>query len=339
MALQEPVDLSCQRNTFLPSFVHCSDLQNICLTGKTTETDSDRKTTASSNTKKPSNQGLPFIITSSYSKQISANVEKKNSLDEGREEKTNPGENPRDLIRTAPELTQDTVLPSVPSKPDAPHQTQDKPVSISAKSRSKNETKRFQKDRIRLPKFQCTESRVFSSKKISKENSNVTDKMERRETKAENISNSDSDERANRQLISRGNLHLGSTVQSPKLNSRLHSRVTVGKCEVFSSTAPNTVERVREPYQTRTKLPSETSFIRILGHQTGPPPKATSQNRSKEENKERPKTEEKACPNHNLPLQYLTKFDRRNFHHVLEARSFKPGERKLRATALADFHS
>ena len=256
--------------------------------------------------------------------------------EEEREDKMDEGKNRRELIQAVPEATKDTVLPSVSSKPDVPHQIQDKPVLNFAKSQSKDETKRVQKERIRLPKFQWTECHVKNPKKMSKEKTFATTKVEKR---AENILNSDSDESDARQLISRGNLHLGTTVPSPKSKSTRPSRVAVGKCEVFSSTAPNTAEGVRKPYQTGTKLPSETAFIRILGHQTGPPPKATSQGRAKEESKERPKTEEKAFGNHNLPLQYLTKFGKRNFHHVLEARSFKPGERKLRATALADFHN
>lgn len=222
-----------------------------------------------------------------------------------------------------------------------PHQIQDKPVSNSAKCQSKVETKRVQKDRIRLPKFQWTECHVKNAaKKPPTEKNIATSKVEKRDTKpiVENFQSSDSDESLTRQLISRGNLHLGSTVQTPKSKSK-PARVAVGKCEVFSSTVPNAPEPVRKSYQTGTKLPSETAFIRILGHQTGPPPKVTSQTESKEIGKGRPRTEERAFVNQNLPIQYLTRLGRRKFHHVLEARSFKPGERKLRATALADFHS
>ena len=256
--------------------------------------------------------------------------------EEEKEDKIDEGKNRQELIRAIPEVPKDTVLPSVSSKPDLPHQIQDKPVLNLAKRQSKDGTKRVQKERIRLPKFQWTECHVKNPKKMPKENTLVTTKVEK---KAENISNSDSDESPARQLISRGNLHLGSTLPSPISKSTRPPRVAVGKCEVFSSTAPNTAEGVRKPYQMGTKLPSETSFIRILGHQTGPPPKASSQSHAKEECKERPKTEEKAFGNHDIPLKYLTKFGKRNFHHILEARSFKPAERKLRATALADFHN
>lgn len=332
-----------------------SDLQNICLTGKRTE-NSDHKTATSSSTKL-NKEGLPFVVTSSNGKQVSQKVEnrkRRTSLDEERSDGRN---NSQELIRTAPVMTQDSVLqyaplklshtstrdtflPSVPSKPDAPHQIPDKPVSNAAKSESKDETKRIQKERIRLPKFQWTECHVKSPKNESKDKNIAIKTVERKYAKAtENLQNSDSDESASRQLYSRGNLHLGSTVQTPKSKSKRPVRVTVGKCEVFSSTAPNTTERVRKPYQTRTKLPSETTFIRILGHQTGPPPKASRQRESKETSKGRPRTEERAFANSSLPLHYLSRFGRRNFHHVLEARSFKPGERKLRATALADFHN
>ena len=314
-----------------------SDLQKICLTGKRTE-NGDRKTASSNNTKL-NKEGLPFILTSSSDKQVSEKPEHRKQIMPLEEERTDVGKNHEVLIRTAPELTQDYVLPSVPSKPDIPHRAQDKPVFLnSADCQSKDKTKRFQRERIRLPKFQWTECHVI---KASKETSTTTAKVEDKETKptVENILSSDSDESLTRHLVSRGNLHLGSNFQSSKSKSK-PDRVAVGKCEVFSSTVPSTAEQIRRSYQTgtKTKIPSEKAFIQILGQQTGPPPKAAGQNGTKETSKRRPKTEEKAFVNQNLPLQYLTRFGRRKFHHVLEARSFKPGERKLGAAALANFH-
>lgn len=65
--------------------------------------------------------------------------------EEEREDKMDEGKNRRELIQ------------AVSSKPDVPHQIQDKPVLNFARSQSKDETKRVQKERIRLPKFQWTE--------------------------------------------------------------------------------------------------------------------------------------------------------------------------------------
>ena len=245
------------------------------------------------------------------------------------------------MIRTAPELTQDTVLPCVGSKPDAPHQMDDKLISNSARHQPTDESRRFQKERIRLPKFQWTECHV-KNHRIEKEKNNAAVRVEMKENPiAETIPSSDSEENvllSTRQLNSRGNLHLGSTVIPPNSKSKSAS-VAVGKCEVFSSTKTSSAERRRKPYQTGRKLPSETAFIRILGQQTGPPPKETTKNGSKMATKERPSTNEKTFMNQNLPLQYMTRFGRRKFHHVLEARSFKPAEKKLRAATLADFHN
>ena len=274
---------------------------------------------------KLSKEGLPFIVTSSNGKKVSQKPECKKQSTTVEEERTDVRNNREDLIRTAPELTEDSVLPSVRSKPDLPHHEQDEPVFFySGGFQSKSETKRIEKERIRLPKFQWTECHV---KKVPRGTNIATAKVpekNQRNPVVENFHSSDSDESFNRPLVSRGNLRLGSTVQSPKLKSK-PARVAVGKCEVFSSEPPSTAERARESYQGGIKLPSETAFIQILGQQTGPPPKAASQNRSKEINKRRPRTEEKTFVKQNMPLQYLTRFGRRSFHHILEARSFKPG--------------
>ncbi|KAL9981695.1 hypothetical protein ACROYT_G010436 [Oculina patagonica] len=316
-----------------------SDLQNICLTGKRTE-NADRKTASSSDTKLNSD-GLPFIVTASNGKQVSQKAGKRKLSTTSDEEKLDTVKNRQDVIRTAPELTKDIVLPCVGSKPDVPHQMDDKPISSSAKHQSSEESRRFQKERIRLPKFQWTECHVKNNRR-ERERNNATVKVEKKEKPiVETLPSSDSEENvllSTRQLNSRGNLHLGSTVSPPTSKSK-SAHVAVGKCEIFSSTKSSSAERRPKPYQTGTKLPSETAFIRILGQQTGPPPKEASKNGSKEANKERPSTNEKAFMNQNLPLQYMSRFGRRKFQHVLEARSFKPAEKKLRATALADFHN
>ena len=322
----------------------CSDLQNICLTGKRTD-NGERKTAPSNVDTKLKSDGLPFIVTASNGKQVSQTIGNRKLSTTSEEDRLDAGKTHQDRIQTAPELTtQDTVLPCVPSNPDVPHQMDDKPISNSAKHQSSNESKRFHKERIRLPKFQWTECHAKNHRKATEKN-NATTKVEKIAEKpiVETLPSSESDENvllSTRQLTSRGNLHLGSTVLSPNSKSK-PARVAVGKCEIFSSTNSSSAKRIRKPYQTGTKLPCESAFIRILGQQTGPPPKDTNKNESKDTNKElsRPSTKEKVFINQNLPLQYMTRYGRRKFHHVLEARSFKPGERKLRATALADFRN
>ena len=318
----------------------CSDLQNICLTGKRTD-NADRKPAPSGSDNKLNSEVLPFIVTSSNGKQVSQKTVKRKLSATLEEEKSDHAAKTRqDVVRTAPELTKDTVLPCVPSKSDAPHQMEEKPIANSAKHPSAD--RRFYKERIRLPKFQWTEGYV-NNHRTAREKNITTIKVERKEKPiVKTPASSESDENvllSTRQLNSRGNLHLGSTVLVENAKSR-PERVTVGKCEIFSSTNSSSVDRIPKSYQTARKLPSETAFIRILGQQTGPPPpRAAKKNASKDTNKERPNTKEKVLMNQNEPLRYVSRFGRRNFHHVLEARSFKPAEKKLRATALADFHN
>lgn len=286
-------------------------------------------------------EGLPFIVTASNGKQVSQKIGKRELSTTLEEEKLDAVKSRQDVIRTAPELTKEPVLPCVPSKPDVPNQMDEKLISNSAKHQSVDESRRFHKERIRLPKFQWTECHV-KNHRTAREKIIPTTKVEKKEKPiVETLPSSDSDENvllSTRQLNSRGNLHLGSTVLSPNAKSK-PARVTVGKCEIFSSTNSSSADRIPKPYQTARKLPSETAFIRILGQQTGPPSKEASKNGSKVTNKERPSTKERALINENVPLQYMSRFGRRKFHHVLEARSFKPAEKKLRATALADFHN
>lgn len=285
--------------------------------------------------------GLPFIVTASNGKQVSQKLGKGKLSTASEEDKLDAVKNRQDVIRTAPERTQDPILPCVPSISDRPHQMEDKPISNSAKHQSADESKRFHKERIRLPKFQWTECHLKNNPKVTEKNTAPV-KVEKKDTPlVEVLQSSDSDENAlisTRQINSRGNLHLGITAvaSAPSSNSK-PARVAVGKCEIFSSTNSSSGERVRKSYQTARKLPSETAFIRILGHQTGPPPKNAIKNESKA-NKEGPSMKEKALMNQNLPIQYLSRFGRRKFHHVLEARSFKPSEKKLGTTALANFH-
>ena len=318
----------------------CSDLQNICLTGKRTD-NAERKPAPSSSDAKLNNEGLPFIVTASNGKQVSQKTGKTKLNTTSEEEKSDAAKSHQDVVRTALELTVDTVLPCVPSKPDIPHQMEEKPISNSAKYHSADESRRFRKERIRLPKFQWTECHVKNHRTVREKNTTTT-KLERKEKPiVETLSSSESDDNVllpTRELNSRGNLHLGSTVLSANAKSK-PARLTVGKCEIFSSINSSSVDHNPKPYQTARKLPSQTAFIRILGQQTGPPPKEAKKSASKDADKERPSTREKVLLNQNVPLQYMSRFGRRKFHHVLEARSFKPAEKKLRATALADFHS
>ena len=318
-----------------------SDLQNICLTGKRTDSSDRKPAEPSCNDGKLNSDILPFIVTASNGKQVSQKIAKGKlsiTLEEGKSDATKCRQ---DLVRTAPELTEDPVLPCVPSKPDVPHHIEEKPISSSATHHSADESRRFHKERIRLPKFQWTESNVKNYRTAREKNITTTMAENNEKPTVETLPSSESDDNvllSARQLNSRGSLRLGSTVVSANAKSK-PARVAIGKCEVFSSTNPSSADHIPKPYQTARKFCSETAFIRILGQQTGPPPKEASKNASKDTNKERPSTKENMLLNQNVPLQYMSRFGRRNFHHVLKARSFKPAEKKLRAAALADFHN
>lgn len=105
--------------------------------------------------------------------------------------------------------------------------------------------------------------------------------------------------------------------------------VSVGKCEVFSSSPRQSKSR-----RTRTKFPSETAFIRILGQATGPPPpKAVS---TKVDVMKGPGSGGRpGTQNGKVPMQLLGRFGG-HFQHVLEARSFKPADKNVVATAVAN---
>ena len=321
-------------------FPLCSDLQNICLTGKRTD-NADRKPAPRGNDGKLNSEVLPFIVTASNGKQVSQKSRKRKPSTTLEEENSDGVKSLQDVIRTSPESTQDPVLPCVPSKPDVPHQMEEKPISNSDTYHSADESRRFHKERIRLPKFQWTESHVKNHRTAREKNTTTTQVEKREKPIVETLPSNESDDDvllSTRQLNSRGNLHPGGTVLSANAKSQ-PARVAVSKCEIFSSTNSSSADRIPKPYQTARKFPSETAFIRILGQQTGPPPREASKNASKDTNKGRPITREKVLLNENVPLQYMSRFGRRKFHHVLEARSFKPAEKKLRATALADFHN
>lgn len=317
-----------------------SDLQNICLTGKRTDS-ADRKPAPSGNDDKLNSEILPFIVTASNGKQVSQKIAKRKLSTTLEEEKSDATKSRQDLVRTAPELTKDPVLPCVPSKSDVPHHMEEKPTSSSATHHTADESRRFHKERIRLPKFQWTESHVKNHRTAGEKNITTTMAEKNEKPTVEALPSSESDDNvllSTRQLNSRGNLHLGSTVLSANAKSK-PARLAIGKCEVFSFTNPPSVHHIPKPYQTSRKFCSETAFIRVLGQQTGPPPKEARRNVSKDTNKERRNTKEQVLLNENAPLQYMSRFGRRKFHHVLKARSFKPAEKKLRAAALADFHN
>ena len=321
-------------------FPICSDLQKICLTGKRQES-GDRKAVLNSDTELNS-ESLPFIVTASNGKKVSQKLGRRRRQSTSSEgDKPDSVKNRQDVIRTAPELAQDPILPCMPSIPDLPHKVDDKLISHPVKHTPEDDSKRFHKERIRLPKFQWTECHVKNNC-IATEKTAVPVKVEMKEKPVEEaLQSSDSDENAiitAQKFNSKGNLHIGGFVLTAPSSKPKPAHVTVGKCEIFSSTNSSGGERVRKSYETARKLPCETAFIRVLGHQTGPPPKSTSKNESKDASKERPNTKDRALMNQNLPIQYLTRFGRRKFHHVLEARSFKPSEKKLGAPALAHFH-
>lgn len=315
-------------------------MQNICLTGKRKE-GGDRKAVLNNDTKLNS-ESLPFIVTASNGKKVSQKLGRRRQSTTLEGDKPDAVINRQDVIRTAPESTRDPILPCMSSVPDLPHKMEDKPILNLTKHTTVDDSKRFQKERIRLPKFQWTECHVKNNRKATEE-TNVPVKEEKKEKPVKEVpESSDSDENAMitaRKLNSTVNLQIGGFVLPTPSSKPKPAYVTVGKCEIFSSTNSAGSERgIRKSYETARKLPSKTEFIRVLGHQTGPPPKSANKNESKGANKERPNTKERALMNKNLPIQYLTRFGRRKFHHVLEARSFKPSEKKLGATALAHFH-
>ena len=317
----------------------CSDLQKICLTGKRPADGGDQKRAPSNSTQRD-NRGLPLIVAPSYTNKFSTEkVTQKEliiSLDDKKEKRIDDDKN-----RTAPVLSTASSFPTVQPKQGSLHRIQEKPVSTSARGRSKDEDRLFHRERIRLPKFQWTEHHVKNKKVVSQERGVEATNGEKRDVKQpEFISTSDSDDSVPRQLTSRGSLRLGSNVQCRKsVSKKTPSHVSLSKCEVYSSTLPNAGERLQKYSQTGTRRSDETAFIQIFGQQTGPPPKVANKARTKVTEKDSSSRKAKSVSNQNLPLHCLTKFGRSNFHHVLEARSFKPGERKLGATAVADFRS
>ena len=315
-----------------------SDLQKICLTGKRPADGGEQKTAPSNSTERD-NSGLPLIVAPSYSNTVSKKVTQKElviSHDDKKEKRIDNDKN-----GTAPALSTASSFPTVQPKQDPFHRMQEKPISTSARGRSKDENRLFHRERIRLPKFQCTDHHVKNKKVVSQDSGVEATNVEKRDVKeSEFVSTSDSDDNVPRRLTSRGSLRLGSNVQSHKsMSKKTPSHVSLSKCEVYSSTIQNTGERLQKSGQPGTRRSDETAFIQIFGQQTGPPPKVANKARTKVIEKDSSSRKAKSMSNHNLPLHCLTKFGRSNFHHVLEARSYKPGERKLGATAVADFRS
>lgn len=134
-------------------------------------------------------------------------------------------------------------------------------------------------------------------------------------------------------ISSRGNLCLGTTVrpvtsQKEKRNNKKLSKTSSFPCD-------HTLQQLS---RTAKNSPRETTFIRILGQPKGPFPSAKGSNMAG--NKlERTEAIEKAAKSrqsidYGIPLSYLRRYGRRNFHHVLEARSYKPETREMGTTII-----
>ena len=308
------------KNTVAFCISSLSDLKDICLTGKRTET--------TKHTSKPAGdlkQGseLPVIASSPNGTQdhqtgIHTKSSESTRFEDGAK---------LQYIKTALNSKQDCILPSVPSQPDPPFHTQGSCNSSDGKKEcAPNNSSRVAKRRVRLPKFQWTECRLKGNSKTPSEKYTISMKAAEKGEKSmaeshQYIDNSESILLTNRQLNSRGNLHLGSTVKSPASKSR-GANFSVVKNDMFS-------------WDARRKFPSESTLIRVLGHQTGSLPNKGMSTASKERQTTRD-TASSQNTNKNLSLHYWMRFKRRQFNHVLEARSFKPGEKQRGTTAVAE---
>lgn len=94
---------------------------------------------------------------------------------------------------------------------------------------------------------------------------------------------------------------------------------------------------LRQLSRTVKNSPREATFIKILGQQKGPIPvvKETNMAPAKHEQSEvEDKIKPSARKDYGIHLSYLRRFGRRSFHHVLEARSYKPETRELGTTVI-----
>lgn len=137
-------------------------------------------------------------------------------------------------------------------------------------------------------------------------------------------------------ISSRGNLCLGTTVKRPATNSKEPQRKKVTKTGIFP--CEYTLEHLSKTVKSS---PRETTFIRILGQPKGPFPTSCKESNMAATKLERTESAEKTTKplqsvtkDCGIPLSYLRRFGRRNFHHVLEARSYKPETRKLGTTVI-----
>lgn len=137
---------------------------------------------------------------------------------------------------------------------------------------------------------------------------------------------------------SRGNLRLGTTVRPSTNQKDVKTKTNLpqtpkNRYDLYhgSSYLSGSSQSLK-----KSKLPIETTFIKILGNQTmdsqKPPPifKTERKRETPRANIRRSSTKEYQ----GIPLRYLRKFGRHNFNHVLEARSYKPETRKLGSTVI-----
>ena len=124
--------------------------RRFCLTGKRPADGGEQKTAPSNSTERD-NSGLPLIVAPSYSNTVSKKVTQKElviSHDDKKEKRIDNDKN-----GTAPALSTASSFPTVQPKQDPFHRMQEKPISTSARGRSKDETDCFIEKGSDYPNF------------------------------------------------------------------------------------------------------------------------------------------------------------------------------------------
>ncbi|XP_032238463.2 uncharacterized protein LOC116618636 [Nematostella vectensis] len=343
-----------------------SGMKDICLTGKRSDPHSDRRTFpniphSSSDDSSPSNsstKSLPKIdqhrnltLQGGLSCEIS-NLATVREVEESHKDKHEREKRAKTealtIASTRTSKVIDKVTEIIGCKPankyDTGRRTVDNTKSRREKLRERSESKEDDNQFCdsSKAKAECdTLPRVrlwTENKREKRENVLETLRIGGKRSDGKDSSEEDSGENQKNNLTtpsfvvppsSRGNLRLGTTVKaSPKSSSQVS--VGMNRCEVYSTRSP--LELLHNVTKKR-KSTSGAAYIKILGQATGPPSKPKTA------------TEKKSCPsisrsNHDasprdyrMPTHYMRRFGGQ-FHHVLEARSYKPEHRGMGATIM-----
>ncbi|KAK3727831.1 hypothetical protein QZH41_008251 [Actinostola sp. cb2023] len=122
-----------------------------------------------------------------------------------------------------------------------------------------------------------------------------------------------------------GNLCLGTTVRALTNQKEQHRTIKTNPTYLNKYLSDNS----NLPFKKTNLHPRETTFIRILGHHKAPPTKDSNMVTKQDLNEDKAKIHQSVTKDYGIPLSYLRRFGRPHFHHVLEARSYKPETRKL----------